>query len=174
MAAAEEGGVDAFMKDKSEAELVEYLTNHLAYERKMLGFTFKMLSEADGLRWSAFFESFGLHARNLYDFLRHEGKRGNTIRADDYLSGRKRPTPSRVDGRLNASFFHLSTERLKNDPVNLKDAIQIAEWIDAEWKRWAEQLSAPFNRLVDPAPVCAVQAETTLYTPTASSEVRTF
>lgn len=160
------------MKAKAEAELIEYLTNHLAYERKMLGFTFKMLFQSDGLRWCAFFESFGLHARNLYDFLRHEGKKGNTIRADDYLVGRKRPAPSRVDGRLNTSFFHLSTDRLKNDPVNLDDAIQIAQWIDAEWKKWADELSSPFTELAKAAPVCALVVPSGLSTPTASSDVK--
>lgn len=141
-------------RPKSEEDLQAYLKDHLKYERDMLGFTFGMLSQSAGLRWCAMFESFGVHARNLYDFLRHEG-RGNTIRADDYVPGRQKPAASNVSQKMNSSFFHLSTSRLKDQPVNLADAADIGDWIDKEWMIWAGTLKAPFKPLVDASPVCA-------------------
>lgn len=141
-------------KQKSDEDLKAYLAEHLKYERDMLRFTYSMLFQMDGLRWCAMFESFGLHARNLYDFLRHEGQAGNTIRADDYVQGRSKPAASNVDGKMNKSFFHLSTSRLENTPVNLADAIAIGGWIDKEWEAWSGQLGEPFKALVDATPAC--------------------
>jgi hypothetical protein len=140
-------------KQKSSEDLVTYLSEHLKYERDMLRFTYDMLFKTDGYRWCAMFESFGVHARNLYDFLRHEGK-SNTVRADNYVPGRSKPAASNVDGKMNGSFFHLSTSRLENKPVSLADAIAIGGWIDREWAVWASQLGEPFKAFVDTSPAC--------------------
>ncbi|MFC3100668.1 hypothetical protein [Altererythrobacter lauratis] len=141
-------------KQKPEGDLVAYLKEHLKYERDMLRFTYGMLFQTEDLGWCAMFESFGIHARNLYDFLRHEGSATNTVRADDYVPGRKKPSASNGDGKLNGSFFHLSTSRLANKPVSLTDAIAIGGWIDKEWAAWTEQLREPFKALVDAYPAC--------------------
>ena len=146
-------GKAAVANQKSSEELVAYLREHLKYERDMLRFTYGMLFQTEGYRWCAMFESFGVHARNLYDFLRHEGK-FNTFRADNYVPGRSRPAASNVDEKMNGSFFHLSTSRLKNKPVSLADAVAIGGWIDREWTIWASQLGESFKALVDTAPAC--------------------
>lgn len=158
-------------KQKTESDLVAYLEEHLKYEREMLRFTFEMLFQTDGRRWCAMFESFGIHARNLYDFLRHEGKPTTTIRAVDYVPDRKKsdaiPT---IDSKMNSSFFHLSTSRLDNKPVTLADAVTIGSWIDREWNAWADQLPDPFNALVDVEPACPIPAIATSTNPTATGE----
>jgi|GEM_PF-1293164 len=141
-------------RQKPDEDLVAYLKEHLKYERDMLRFTYAMLFEMDGCRWCAMFESFGVHARNLYDFLRHEGGATNTVRADDYVPGRKKPAASNVGGKLNGSVFHLSTSRLANKPVSLTDATAIGGWIDKEWEAWAGQLREPFKALIDTSPAC--------------------
>lgn len=128
----------ALAKQKLEADLVTFLTEHLRYEREMLRFTYKMLFQMGGRRWCAMFESFGIHARNLYDFLRHEGKPTTTIRAIDYLPNRaKSDAIASIDSKMNRSLFHLSTSRLDNKPVTLADAVTIGLWIDREWKACA-------------------------------------
>ena len=141
-------------KQKSPEDLKAYLAEHLTYERDMLRFTYSMLFQMNGLRWCAMFESFGLHARNLYDFLRHEGQAGNTVRACDFVEGHKKPQHSNIDKKMNESFFHLSTLRLENTAINLPDAIEIGSWIDREWANWAAQLSETFKGFVDTSPAC--------------------
>ena len=141
-------------KQKCDEDLNIYLNEHLKYERKMLGFTYKKLFVTDEQTWCAMFESFGVHARNLYDFLRHEGKPQTTIRADDYIPGRKKPDASGVSQKMNISFFHLSTSRILNQSVNIQDAITIGNWIDKEWGDWVNQLPDKFKNLVDASLVC--------------------
>ncbi len=141
-------------KQKSDEDLNKYLKDHLKYEREMLGFTYKNLFVADELTWCAMFECFGIHSRNLYDFLRHEGKPQTTIRADDYIPGRKKPDALGVSQKMNISFFHLSTFRIHNKPVNIKDAIEFGGWIDKEWGIWTAQLPDQFKNLINPSPVC--------------------
>jgi hypothetical protein len=142
-------------RPKPDPDLIEYLDDHLKYERNMLRFTFDMLFKSGEKRWCAFFESFGVHARNLYIFLRNSADYRSYVRADDYVPGHcTKSNFSRVDEKMNSSFFHLSTSRLKNKPVTLKDAIEIGEWIDREWATWAVQLRDPFKLLVDISPSC--------------------
>lgn len=148
-------------KHKSNEDLESYLREHLKYERDMLRFTYDMLFQAKGYRWCAFFESFGLHARNLYDFLRHEGNAANTVRADDYVKGRKKPDASNIDVTMNRSLFHLSTSRLSKDPLNMDDAAVIGSWIDREWAIWVQQLREPFNKWADLQPACLHPAAAT-------------
>jgi hypothetical protein len=144
----------------SKQDLERYLSEHLAYERKMLGHTYEKLSLPLSLDWCAYFESFGIHARNIYHFLRHDGTKNTTIRADHYVPQHKKPESSHIDPRMNESFFHLSTKRLDGKPVNLQDAIDIGVWLDREWKSWASMLPDNFRVLVDVRPVCVF---TTIY-----------
>ena len=81
-------------KQKSDEKLIKYLQEHLKYERKMIGYTYQELFSKNhetllskGLRWCAMFESFGVHARNLYEFFMHRGDFG----AHHYISGHKKP-----------------------------------------------------------------------------------
>jgi len=134
--------------------LEKYLTEHLKYERDMLRHTYGRLTEMSGMDWCAMFEAFGVHARNLYDFLRNEGSASSTFRAVDYVLGYKGKPHSDVDGRMNESFFHLSAKRLQGNPVSTTDAEAIGGWIDREWAAWAGQLGEPFTALVDASPAC--------------------
>lgn len=159
-------------KEKSTSDLMAYLNEHLAYERRMLRFTFKMLFETDGPRWCAMFESFGVHARNLYDFLRHEGKGATNIRAVDYVPNRKKSEAlATIDAKMNSSLFHLSTSRLENKPVTLSDAVVIGAWIDREWQAWATQLPEPFRGMVDTERACAQPLEEASAAPSATGHV---
>ena len=160
-------------KPKSDEVLGAYLKEHLKYERDMLRFTYGMLFKTDNDRWCAMFESFGIHARNLYDFLRHEGNKANTVRADDYVPGRSKPAPSNVDGKMNGSFFHLSTSRLGDKPVNITDAVAIGGWIDREWATWAGQLRDPFKPLVDASNACPPPLLTATSAPSATNHIIT-
>jgi hypothetical protein len=79
-------------KEKNEAEMLRYLEEHVAYERTMLGYTYARLHDtAPGVGWNVVYESFGIHARNLYDFFRNEGKTQTPFRADDYVDSWPKP-----------------------------------------------------------------------------------
>jgi hypothetical protein len=160
-------------KLKSDKVLGAYLKEHLKYERDMLRFTYGMLFQTDQFRWCAMFESFGIHARNLYDFLRHEGDKANTVRADDYVPGRSKPAHSNVDGKMNSSFFHLSTSRLGDKPINITDAVAIGVWIDREWTTWAGQLRDTFKPLVDTSEACPPPLLTATSAPSATNHITT-
>lgn len=159
-------------KEKHTSDLKAYLEEHLAYERRMLTFTFEMLFQTDGPRWCAVFESFGIHARNLYDFLRHEGKATTTIRAVDYVPNRKKSEAlATIDAKMNSSLFHLSTSRLENKPVTVADAVVIGSWIDREWQAWAAQLPESFRALVDTEPACLLPSDRASVSPSATGHV---
>lgn len=146
-----------------------YLKEHIKYEREMLRFTYDMLFSSDGKRWCAMFESFGLHARNLYDFLRNEGGAGTTFRAVDYARDHKKPGHSNVDGKMNASFFHLHKDRLEGRPVDLSDAIEIGAWIDREWAKWAKKLGEAFQEHVDTELACPAPSSGPIVRPSATN-----
>lgn len=66
--------------------MIRYLADHVAYECEMLRHTYTRLHDtAPGLDWNVIYESFGIHARNLYDFFRNEGNAQTTFRAGDYV-----------------------------------------------------------------------------------------
>src|SRR5260370_30872325 len=80
--------------EKNEAEMLRYLREHVTYERTMLGFTYARLHDTvPGVAWNVVYESFGIHARNLYGFFRNEGKTQTTFRADDYVDSWPKPKP---------------------------------------------------------------------------------
>lgn len=141
-------------KQKSDKELCDYLEKHLSYERDMLGFTAPLLMSATGLDWCVMFEGFGLHARNIHDFLRNEGSASTTFRACDYVNDYKARDNSNIKEKMNQSFFRLSSNRLKDSPVNLQDISELGSWIDRNWADWASQLREPFSKFVDISPVC--------------------
>ncbi len=135
--------------------LVDYLTDHVKYERDMLGYTFRaMHATPPGPNWNVVFESFGLHARNLYDFLRHEGKKTNTFRADDYVPGRPKPQALSLFNDLDAFLCHMSAGRAERAKLTLERLYSLGEWLDREWSKWVNSLPSPFNDRLDPSPVC--------------------
>ena len=143
--------------NKLEKDLKEYLSEHLNYERAMLKYTWPKLFTKAGYDWCVVFECFGLHARNLRDFLKNQGNGSNTFRACDYVANFKARDTGKTIEKMNQSFFHLSSKRLDDTPINLDDLASLAEWIDENWEDWASQLPTPYNKLADPLPACPVK-----------------
>jgi hypothetical protein len=115
-------------KKKDEASLRAYLSDHLQYERWMLGEAFRELhTTPTGPRWNMVFESFCVHARNLYDFLRHEGKRANTYRADDYALDRTKLVAELAFNELDKFLFHMSADRLERAKLDLAQLQMLEE-----------------------------------------------
>jgi hypothetical protein len=102
--------------NQSREGMRELLIHHLRYEIDMLRCTFgrlhnPLLHECDK---NAFIESFGIHARNLIDFFRGNGK--NCARAADFTVNRiyevrsltKTELPDDLYGKLNEQVAHLT------------------------------------------------------------------
>lgn len=144
------------MATKEEERLIIYLDEHVSYEREMLEFTFKEMHDTPpGLKWNIVFESFCIHARNLYNFLRHDGRKQTTFRADDYVPGRSTPNAFLLFNELDTFLFHMSTGRIEKNKVNLGDVQTLGKWLDEQWAIWVSSLKAPYAAKVDAKPVCA-------------------
>lgn len=131
--------------------LKTYLKEHVRYERDMLAFAHKQLHETgEGPAWNLAYEGFCLHARNLEQFLRHDGD----IRADWYLPGRPKPGAMPKLEALNQFLFHLSVSRLDKPKLTVPELEPVGAWLDKEWAVFVDALPAPYIGLVDSSPVC--------------------
>ena len=138
----------------SDGEKIEYLTKHLAYERQMLGYTFSQLhSQGNQLAWNAHFESFCIHARNLYCFLNNR-KGSATLRACDFSPAWAGRSNNQILQNMDTFIFHLSAGRLKRKRFDFGQVQAIGMWLDGQWASWANELQDPFNDLTDGKPAC--------------------
>jgi hypothetical protein len=143
-------------KDRKEAGMLQYRKEHVAYERTMLGYTYARLHDtAPGMGWNVVYESFGIHARNLYDFLRKEGKTQTTFRADDYVKNWPKPKALLSVNEFDVFLFHMSTARANRQKMNLERLQQIGTWLDIQWANWVRRLSSPYGHVLNHSPVCA-------------------
>ena len=150
----------------------------------MLGFTFKEMHETPpGPEWNIAFEAFCIHARNLYDFLRHEGNKNTTYRADDYVHNHSKSEAELLFNNLDTFLFHMSTGRIDKKKVDLADVQKLGKWLDEHWSTWVSSLEDRFATLVDAKAVCnqcmfsAGVSETTActyFTTTSVTPVDTF
>jgi hypothetical protein len=138
-------------KPPAEPTLERYLKEHVRYERDMLAFAHQQLhTTPEGAAWNLAYEGFCLHARNLAQFLRHEGD----IRADWYRPGRPKPAAMPKLEALNQFLFHLSVSRLSKPKLTVHELEPVGAWLDREWAVFVDALPAPYKGLVDPSPVC--------------------
>lgn len=144
---------------KDEEEKLHYLKEHVTYERTMLGYTYARLHDtAPGVGWNVVYESFGIHARNLYDFLRNGGTGGNTFRADDYVLHWPKAEHSPSFNVLDSFVFHMSARRNNQAKLTLEQLQQLASWLNTEWVNWVGRLPSPYNEIVTPDPICITPA----------------
>ncbi len=136
-------------------EALAYLTEHLAYERQMLGYTFARLHDTEpGLAWNAVYESFSIHARNIYDFLRHEGGNKTNFRADQFVVGHRKPNHLAVFNDLDVYAFHLSMKRDVSSKPDLSRLTMMGAWLDKHWASWVNLLPEPFAGRTDKTALC--------------------
>jgi hypothetical protein len=141
-------------KSPSQAQLLEYLVEHLAYEREMLGYTYGAIhAPKERLPWNAHFESFSVHARNLYRFLRSKEDGNTSIRANHYVEQAKADHLTDFED-VEIAVMHLSRGRLASKKVDLDQADRLAQWIDNAWTRWCSALANPYRDNVSADPVC--------------------
>ena len=139
----------------SEQEKLAYLEEHVSYDVVMLNYTFMRLltlrpsSSEEQLDRNAFLESFGVHARNLVDFL-SEKSREDGRNASDYVPDFEAPDQARVKQaifRLEKQILHVTSLRA-TDPqqkFNAGDARELYAWIVPAILKFQGQLGPPYR-----------------------------
>jgi hypothetical protein len=122
----------------SEAQKFEHLGDHLPYELLMLRYAYEPTGEDHyQLAWNAYYESFALHARILFDFLTNKKDRGNiNFVATDFVTGftAKEDEEVRrlVNQNLNWQVFHFGKQRKSEleKKLGTEERKKIFDWID--------------------------------------------
>jgi hypothetical protein len=123
-------------------QMIAYLDDHLPYERMMLEYTFgKISAEQSTCDWNAYYESFAVHARNLYKFLGNE----DDVRACDFVPGfsaAKSDETKRTFPDLLKQVLHLSQVRpsAAEQKVQLDDAREFHAWLDKHFSDFLGKL----------------------------------
>jgi hypothetical protein len=137
----------------SKQKRIAYLREHLHYELLMLRFTWSRLKRVRvRLLWNALYESFGVHARNLIDFLRNEQDSRN-FKASDFIEKFEVAKKNKVDGvmqRMHQQLLHLGKQRTTDEDgeakkINMVDVEKIGDWIETGLAQFTRELSEPYR-----------------------------
>ncbi len=131
----------------TEAELSAYLNEHVYYELLMLRYSLsKLSSAANQLEWNGHFVSFGVHARNLYKFLRdNDGNRKATEYAPKFVKPKRDLPPL---SRWELAIFHMGKSRpaaVPDGKLTAADAATFANWIEKHFAEFVAELNEPYR-----------------------------
>jgi hypothetical protein len=143
----------------SEQEKIAYLEEHISYELVMLNYTFMRLvtsrpsTPEEQLDCNAFLESFGVHARNLADFLSAR-PRENCRNVSDYITDFEAPAPTRVEqalSKLEKQVLHVTSLRATDlhEKFNAGDARELYAWIVPAVLKFQGQLLPTYRDSLD-------------------------
>lgn len=135
------------MKYLNDLQIAEYLSEHLPYELMMLRHAMWKLNEhQEQLEWNVLYESFVVHARNLYKFLTN----GEDVQACKFVPG----FGSKADGfsylqKLDAQVLHLSPNRprLAQAKMQIGDVKACYEWIEEKFAKFVAGLTEEKSKL---------------------------
>jgi hypothetical protein len=130
----------------STDEKIAFLTEHLSYEVVMLRYTHTQLARDihHQLQWNALFESFALHASNLYDFFTND-KDARNFKARDFAISFQAKQKEKVRGTINSinsQVLHLnkSSESEGARKVNIDRSDEVFRWIEENVVSFANDL----------------------------------
>jgi hypothetical protein len=130
----------------TESEREAYLKEHLTCELLMLRYTFARLSQPQyQLEWNAYYESFALHARTLFEFLTCE-KDARNFKASDFceFKAKKDDDTNGSFFRLHAGVFHLGKDRTDNK-AGIEIAQIIMQWVEQNFQVFLTKLSPQYR-----------------------------
>jgi hypothetical protein len=133
----------------TENQKTAYLEDHLPYEILMLRYTFqKIMAFQSQLDWNAYYESFVLHARNLYLFLTNGD--GSNAKASDFIAGFKaQKTNETISAfqRLGTQVFHLGPARPSDElqKVAIVQATVVNNWLDQNFSSFIDGLDEKYR-----------------------------
>lgn len=132
----------------TDHELIDYLIEHVAYEWLMLRFTYERSRTDSELLSNALYESFGLHARALYDFLRNEKDHRNFKASNfvhDFAVNDRRALEGLVPS-INQQLIHLGKRRANDaDKITRIDVERVYAWIENGMNKFISELPSNFG-----------------------------
>lgn len=123
-------------------QLDNWLRDHLPYELSMLRYTLREMHSAQTQGdYNAYYESFAIHSRVLFDFI--TGREPKNVRAvcfvPDYdCPKRKRDQVQSFMNKINPAVAHAGPTR----PSDLGDKVQRADCVRVGF--WIEEMMRPF------------------------------
>ena len=114
------------------------------------------------LDWNAFFESFAVHARNLYRFLTNDDK--PNYHANDFAVGfkaTKTDTTKSTFEKLNQQVLHFGKWRPADNSkkANVADAEFVARWIEQNLRAFQAALDPNYQAAWNSSSVGALKVE---------------
>ena len=147
--------------DQTQKDL--YIKEHLPYETEMLRYTQSALNAVSVTRldWNAMYESFAVHARNLYMFLTNED--GSNAKANDFVSAFRAEKDDQTKGihqRFLTRVFRLRPKRpfLSEEKIGISDINIYFCWIEKNLESFRGKLSSHYLEL-SPSHAIAYQSE---------------
>lgn len=139
----------------SKQEKIAYLEEHVSYEVVMLNYTFMRLmtlqpsTPEEQLDCNAFLESFGVHAKNLVDFLSEQSPE-NSRNASDYITDFEAPDQTKVKpalARLERQILDVTSLRATDpqEKFNVGDARELYAWIVPAILKFQGQLDPSYR-----------------------------
>jgi hypothetical protein len=133
---------------KSQTDLIDYLTN-VRYELDMMRINlhraraFSKGGLKNQLDYNSHYESWAIHARNLYKFLNSDDRRPS-YRAQDYkehFSPTKTNDTKRILQKLEPEVFHMGDRpTVTQDQVNLADVSIFSEWVEEVFVEFIKEI----------------------------------
>jgi hypothetical protein len=147
----------------SEQKEIGYLEEHVSYEVVMLNYTFMRLltsrasTPEEQLDCNAFLEAFGVHARNLVDFL-SEKSGENCRNASDYVPDFEAPDQAQVRlalFKLEKQILHVTSLRATDsqEKFNVRDARELYAWIVPAILKFQGRLNSSYRASIRLAPI---------------------
>jgi hypothetical protein len=161
----------------TEEQKIAYLQEHLPYEVLMLRYAIDKITTGEittpqqQLDWNAHYESFVLHARNLYMFLTN-GDRSN-VKASNFVpefKAQKTNDTISTFQRLGTEAFHLGPERSTDHKVAMNEAKAVKDWLLSNFSTFVGKLNDSYRVHWQPTRADpATQASAMTFGPTGPS-----
>lgn len=144
------------MKKLTKEEIDNHLRDHLPYEKMMLEYTFKKISESPTSLttedWNAYYESFAVHARILAEFLSNKDKKN--LQAGQFITGFCEAKPPNLTGPfidLNEQVLHIGKKRPteSDKKVSIETAEKIYLWLNSAFDKFLDELPETMKELWD-------------------------
>ena len=134
----------------SDPKKCDFLAEHLLYQLLMLRHTHEQIVKPQGqLTWNAMYESFAVHARNLFVFLKNSDNNKN-MRASDYISDFKVNVPPAINSvrlSLDPHVLHLGKIRKESDrKPHVEKLNKLYVWLGENLARFGAELPDKFRK----------------------------
>lgn len=131
-------------------KLQTYLSVHISYELLMLRYTVTVLNKPiSQLSGYAHYESFVIHARNLYDFLIAESKKNsNNFTSIDYgASKASKGEDYQIFNLIDPQVMHMAKLRLdtSDNKINLEKVNFMANWVEANFSKFLSSKDSKYT-----------------------------